>query len=161
MSTIDILKAGIYSAQDLVNILNKVYAEETVFSIRAKANVQALEQMYINNWLMNPVEKWNDDDTHSNSWKSRDIGPQGLVFVIKPKCTHFYNYSEYMEFVLSCSISLPVYLLEKGRKEHRIDSNCKITIGFNEPIFINVIREGFYKFDIGIDLTNEEEDNFL
>lgn len=31
----------------------------------------------------------------------------------------------------------------------------------NEPIFINVIREGFYTFDVGIDLTNNEEDNFL
>lgn len=160
-STIDILKAGIYSAQDLVNILNKVYSEEAVFSIKAQTNVQALEQMLINNWLMNPVEKWNDDDTHSNSWRSRDIGPQGLVFVIKPACTHFYNYSEYMEFVLSYSISLPVYLLDKGRKEHRIDSDCKITIGSNDPIFINVIRDGFYTFDIGVDLTNNEEDNFL
>lgn len=161
LSTIDILKAGIYSAQDLVNILNKVYSEEAVFSIKAQTNVQALEQMLINNWLMNPVEKWNDDDTHSNSWRSRDIGPQGLVFVIKPACTHFYNYSEYMEFVLSYSISLPVYLLDKGRKEHRIDSDCKITIGSNEPIFINVIHDGFYTFDIGVDLTNNEEDNFL
>ena len=161
LSTIDILKAGIYSAQDLVNILNKVYSEEAVFSIKAQTNVQALEQMLINNWLMNPVEKWNDDDTHSNSWRSRDIGPQGLVFVIKPACTHFYNYSEYMEFVLSYSISLPVYLLDKGRKEHRIDSDCKITIGSNDPIFINVIRDGFYTFDIGVDLTNNEEDNFL
>ena len=161
LSTIDILKAGIYSAQDLVNILNKVYAEETVFSIKAQTNVQALEQMLINNWLLNPVEKWNDDDTHSNSWRSRDIGPQGLVFVIKPACTHFYNYSEYMEFVLSYSISLPVYLLDKGRKEHRIDSDYKITIGSNESIFINVIRNGFYTFDIGIDLTSNEEDNFL
>ena len=111
--------------------------------------------MFINNWLINPVEKWNDDDTHSNTWKSRDIGPQGTAFVIKPKCMHFYNYSEYTEFVLSYSISLPVYLLDKGRKEHRIDSNCKITIGSNEPIFINVIREGFYTFDVGIDLTNQ------
>lgn len=161
LSTIDILKAGIYSAQDLVNILNKVYSEEAVFSIKAQTNVQALEQMLINNWLMNPVEKWNDDDTHSNSWRSRDIGPQGLVFVIKPACTHFYNYSEYMEFVLSYSISLPVYLLDKGRKEHRIDSDCKITIGSNDSIFINVIRDGFYTFDIGVDLTNNEEDNFL
>ena len=54
-----------------------------------------------------------------------------------------------------------MYLLDKGRKEHRIDSNCKITIGSNEPIFINVIRDGFYTFDVGIDLTNNEEDNFL
>lgn len=157
----NILKRGIYSAQDLVNILNKVYAEETNFSIKAQTNVKALEQMFINNWLINPVEKRNDDDTHSNTWKSRDIGPQGIAFVIKPECTHFYNYSEYAEFVLSYSISLPVYLLDKGRKEHRIDSNCKITIGSNEPIFINIIREGFYTFDVGIDLTNIEEDNFL
>ena len=161
LSTIKILKCGIYSAQDLVNILNKVYAKETIFSIKAQTNVKALEQMFINNWLINPVEKWQDDDTHSNSWRSRDIGPQGIAFVMKPECTHFYNYSEYMEFVLSYSISLPVYLLDKGRKEHRIDSNCRITIGSNEPILINVIREGFYTFDVGIDLNDDDEDNFL
>lgn len=161
LSTMEILKCGIYSAQDLVNILNKVYAKETIFSVKAQTNVKALEQMFINNWLINPVEKWHDDDTHSNSWRSRDIRPQGIAFVMKPECTHFYNYSEYMEFVLSYSISLPVYLLDKGRKEHRIDSNCRITIGANEPILINVIREGFYTFDVGIDLTNDEEDKFL
>ena len=161
LSTMEILKCGIYSAQDLVNILNKVYAKETIFSVKAQTNVKALEQMFINNWLINPVEKWHDDDTHSNSWRSRDIGPQGIAFVMKPECTHFYNYSEYMEFVLSYSISLPVYLLDKGRKEHRIDSNCRITIGSNEPILINVIREGFYTFDVGIDLNDDEEENFL
>lgn len=161
LSTMEILKCDIYSAEDLVKILNEVYAKETIFSVKAQTNVKELEQMFINNWLINPVEKWHDDDTHSNSWRSRDIGPQGIAFVIKPECTHFYNYSEYMEFVLSYSISLPVYLLDKGRKEHRIDSDCRITIGSNEPIFINVIREGFYTFDVGIDLTDNEEDNFL
>ena len=35
LSTMNILKRGIYSAQDLVNILNKAYAEETNFSIKA------------------------------------------------------------------------------------------------------------------------------
>ena len=161
LATINILKCDIYSAQDLVNILNQVYAEEVVFSVKAQTNAKALKQMFINNWLINPVEKWNEDDTHSNSWSSREIEPQGIVFVIKPECSHFCNYSEYMEFVLLHSISLPMYLLDKGRKEHRIDSTCRISIGSNEPILINVIREGFYEFDIGVDLSNDEEDNFL
>ncbi len=156
LSTIDILKVGIYSAQDLVNILNKVYTEEVVFSIKAQSNVMALEQMFMTNWLINPVEKWHDDDTHSNNWSSREIGPQGIVFVKKPECMQFYNHSEYMEFVLSYSISLPVYLLDIGRKSHRIDSNCKISIGTDEPVFINVVRERFYTFDIGVDLTSDE-----
>ena len=161
LATINILKCDIYSAQDLVNILNQVYAEEVVFSVMAQTNAKALKQMFINNWLINPVERWNEDDTHSNSWSSREIEPQGIVFVIKPECSHFCNYSEYMEFVLLHSISLPMYLLDKGRKEHRIDSTCRISIGSNEPILINVIREGFYEFDIGVDLSNDEEDNFL
>ena len=156
LSTIDILKVGIYSAQDLVNILNKVSTEEVVFSIKAQSNVMALEQMFMTNWLINPVEKWHDDDTHSNNWSSREIGPQGIVFVKKPECMQFYNHSEYMEFVLSYSISLPVYLLDIGRKSHRIDSNCKISIGTDEPVFINVVRERFYTFDIGVDLTSDE-----
>ncbi len=162
LSTINVLKEGLYSAKDLVAVLNEVYDEEPEFSVKAQTNAKALERMFINNWLINPVEKWHEDDTHSNNWSSRDIDPQGIAFICKPDRTHFHNYSEYMEFALSNSITLPVYLLDKGRKEHRIDSDCQITIGARESILINVIREGFYSFDIGVDLTNNElEDIFL
>ena len=114
----------------------------------------------MNNWLINPEEKWQEDDTCANNWSSRNIAPQGLAFVRRPDSPYFRNYSEYTEFQLSESVSMPTYLLEKGRKAHKIDLH-KITIGSDEPFFINVIREGFYNFNTGFDLSETVEDNFL
>ena len=160
MKTLDALSIGKYSAEILVKMLNEVYSEEPQISTKACDNADMLKQMFICNWLICPMEKWQEDDTRANNWSSRDIAPQGLAFVCKPVRTYFRNYSEYMEFQLSKSISIPTYLLEKGRKAHKIDV-YKITIGSNAPVAINVIREGFYNIDVGFDLSEVEEDNFL
>ena len=160
METMNALSVGEYSTEGLVRLLNEVYSEEPQIGVKARVNADMLRQMFICNWLICPVEKWQEDDTRANNWSSRDIAPQGLAFVCKPDCTYFCNYSEYMEFQLAKSISMPAYLLEKGRKAHKIDS-YKITIGGNAPVAINVIREGFYNLDIGFDLSEVEEDNFL
>ncbi len=158
--SVDVITAGKYAAENLVGLLNKVYSEEPKINVKARNNSDMLKQMFTYNWLICPMEKWQEDDTHTNNWSSRNIVPQGLAFVCKPVYTYFRNYSEYMEFQLSKSISMPTYLLEKGRKEHKIDT-YKITIGSNNPIPINVIREGFYNFDIGFDLSELVKDNFL
>lgn len=160
VDTMDVLSTGKYSSDKLVTLLNKVYSEEPQISAKARANADMLRQMFICNWLICPVENWQEDDTRANNWSSRDIAPQGLSFVCKPDCTYFRSYSEYMEFQLSKSISMPTYLLDKGRKAHKIDT-CKITIGNNASVAINVIREGFYNLHVGFDLSEVEEDNFL
>lgn len=160
VDTMDVLSTGKYSSDKLVTLLNKVYSEEPQISAKARANADMLRQMFICNWLICPVENWQEDDTRANNWSSRDIAPQGLAFVCKPDCTYFRSYSEYMEFQLSKSISMPTYLLDKGRKAHKIDT-CKITIGNNASVAINVIREGFYNLHVGFDLSEVEEDNFL
>lgn len=160
IDTIDVLSTGRYTAESLVRLLNEVYSEEPQIGVKARSNADMLRQMFICNWLICPMEKWQEDDTHANNWSSRDIAPQGLAFVCKPDSTYFRSYSEYMEFQLLKSISVPAYLLEKGRKSHKIDT-YKITIGNNVPIAISVIREGFYNLDLGFDLSEIEEDNFL
>ena len=160
MKTINTLSTGKYSAESLVEMLNEVYSEEPQIGTKARDNADMLRQMFICNWLICPMEKWQEDDTRVNNWSSRDIAPQGLAFVCKPVNTYFRSYSEYVEFQLSKSISMPAYLLEKGRKAHKIDT-CKITIGSNAPVAINVIREGFYNIDVGFDLSEMKEDNFL
>lgn len=160
MDTKYVLTTGKYSAENLVKLLNEVYSEEPQIGIKSRNNANMLKQMFTYNWLICPKEKWMEDDTHANNWSSRDIAPQGLAFVCKPACAYFCSYSEYMEFQLSKSISMPAYLLEKGRKLHKIEA-FKITIGNNMSVVINVIREGFYSFDIGFDLSEVKEDNFL
>lgn len=161
LATKRILKPWRYSAKNLVEMLNQVYKDEIKFDAKSEDNAKQLEGMFIANWLINPAEKWQEDDTHANLWQSRDIAPQDIAFVCKPEQTHFNNYSQYMEYVLRYSVSLPVYLLDKGRKMHRIDCNCDISIGNEPSVKINIIRDGYYNFEIGVDLTSEPNDNFL
>ncbi len=161
MATKRLLKPGIYSAKRLVALLNQVYGDGITFDAKSESNAKELESMFIVNWLINPAEKWQEDDTHSNQWQSRDIAPQDIAFVCMPERMHFNNYSQYMEYVLKAAVSLPVYLLDKGRKMHRIDCDREITIGNEPPVKINIIREGYYDFDKGVDLTSEPNDNFL
>ncbi len=162
IDTKDVLKCGRYSADALVELLNGVYlgAPQLDTNTKACANAKTLKSMFVNNWLINPVEQWHEDDTCTNNWSSRDIDPQGLAFICQPDSAYFCNYSEYMEFQLLKSVSMSAYLLEKGRKEHKIDLH-KITIGNDGSFYINVIREGFYNFDTGFDLSETLEDNFL
>lgn len=161
MATRQLLKPGKYTAKYLVTLLNQVYENGIAFDAKSESNANVLENMFTINWLINPAEKWQEDDTHSNQWQSRDIAPQDIAFVCMPERAHFNNYSQYMEYVLMDSVSLPVYLLDKGRKMHRIDCDCEITIGNEPPVKINIIREGYYDFDKGVDLTSEPNDNFL
>lgn len=160
IDTKGVLKCGRYSAETLVRLLNRVYLEVPQLGEKANDNANTLKLMFMNNWLINPEEKWQEDDTCANNWSSRNIAPQGLAFVRRPDSPYFRNYSEYTEFQLSESVSMPTYLLERGRKAHKIDLH-KITIGSDEPFFINVIREGFYNFNTGFDLSETVEDNFL
>lgn len=161
MATKQLLKPGKYSAKHLVALLNQVYKDGIMFDAKSENNAKELENMFIDNWLINPAEQWREDDTHANQWQSRDIAPQDVAFVCKPERTHFSSYSQYMEYVLMDSVSLPVYLLDKGRKMHRIDCDVEITIGNDPSVKINIIREGYYDFDKGVDLTSEPNDNFL
>lgn len=157
--TKDYLKTGVYSNNLMLDLLNKVYREEPSFSIEAENNVKKLEEKFRYNWLILPKENANEDDSSANFWKCRNISPQGDLFVLQPQSKYFYKYSDYTDFKMESVISLPVYLLEKGRKNHVIDL-IKIEVGHKE-LCINVLREGFYNFETGIDLLGDITDNFL
>lgn len=156
--TIKLVKPDIYNAAELVELINKVYAKSSEDNVRANQNAALLRENFIDNWLICPTQKSELDDTDTNLWKSRDISAHDTVYVKKPDLLSFRNYSDFMEFKLLNGISIPVYLMEKCRKMHRIDS-FKIKIGDAQCEYIDVIRPGFYDNYVGIDMS--DPDNFL
>lgn len=140
--TAEILKTAFYSAEKLVNLLNQVYSIQNSFSPKAINNAKSLKEYFSWNWLINPMQDSATDDTDTNFWRSRNIAPQDTVFVKEPKSKFFYNYFDFQNWKLQHSLELPIYLINKGLKQHKIDVK-KISIKDNIE-FIYIIREGFY-----------------
>lgn len=160
LATKDVLQLECYSSDDMTVLLNDVYKEKFKFSFEAKRNVMELEKMFKSNWLICPRDVSDEDDVESKEWRSRNIVYQDDVFVCPPPTHQFRNYSEFLEYKLLYAISLPEYLVIKGKnKLNRIDSGYEVKIGKNSIVRLNVVRTGFYDDKKGVDLTRE--DNFL
>ena len=160
LMTKDVLHLKSYSSDDMTFLLNNVYKEKFEFSSEAKRNVRELEEMFRDNWLIYPRDVSDKDDVESKEWRSRNIVYQDDVFVCPPPTHQFRNYSEFLEYKLLYAISLPEYLVIKGKnKLNRIDPGYEVKIGKNSVIRLNVVRPGFYDDKKGLDLTRE--DNFL
>ena len=160
LMTKDVLLQKSYSSDDMTILLNNVYKEKFEFSFEAKSNVKELEKMFKYNWLICPRDVSDEDDVENKEWRSRNIVYQDDVFVCPPPTHQFRNYSEFLEYKLLNAISLPEYLVIKGKnKLNRIDSGYEVKIGKNSIVRLNVVRTGFYDEKMGLDLTRE--DNFL
>lgn len=160
--TMKILKVNQYNADTLVDMLNKVYESERIYSPRSTENANSLRDYFKTNWLINPMQKSAEDADCVNFWKSRNIVAQGTVFVQKPSTTYFNNYIDFQSWKIFNSVELPVYLIEKGKKQHKIDLR-KIKVSDDE-INLYVISEGFYTEEFGAvfyDDTNSTENRML
>lgn len=164
-STNELIRERKYNSSELTSLLNSVYHGRHTFSIKALDNAKKLGELFEYNWLINPVEKTDKKQEDTTMWKSRDVAPQGTVFVSPPeKGTMFWN--EYLQYKMKSGIDLPVYQLENARKLHRVDMvEISIIESLNDKEFtisINVVRGGFYDSNIGLDLLKpSNEDNFL
>lgn len=153
IKTMEMLETIFYSADKLVNMLNHIYSSETGFSAKAISNANHLKEYFQYNWLINPMQVTSTDDTDTNYWRSRNIASQDTVFVRKPESKYFSNYLSFQNWKLSNSIELPVYLIEKGKKNHMID--IEIMKIKDEVETLYVIREGFYNKLKGVIFTDE------
>lgn len=156
IQTIHILVEKAYNFEMLVDILNQIYNSEKKYSIKSIANAKNLKDYYTINWLINPQQKSSIDDESANFWKSRDIMPQDTIFVKKPISTNFINYLEFQSWKICNSIELPVYEIEKGRKQHKIDI-IKVIVK-DETVSMYIVRDGFYNDTIGVDLFEKDND---
>lgn len=157
LMTKDVLHLKSYSSDDMTFLLNNVYKEKFEFSYEAKRNVGELEKMFKYNWLICPKDVSDEDDVESKEWRSRNVVYQDDVFVCPPPTHQFRNYSEFLEYKLLYAISLPEYLVIKGKnKLNRIDPGYEVKIGKNSIVRLNVVRTGFYDEKMGLDLTSDE-----
>lgn len=155
--TLDSLHEGTYTENDMLNVLNAVYCSGVQISDKAVNNAKVLEECFKDNWLINPIEKHEQDESDTSFWKSRNIGSQIMVYTEKPSNSYFSSYSDFMTFQLQKSLAIPMYLI--GKIRNKIDlSDVYIA---NEVRKICVIREGFYNGEIGLKTSDNNEDNFL
>lgn len=154
--TISVLDKGSYNAEKLVALLNNIYSDNLSFSIKAQINANNLKNYFSFNWMINPKQISDEDDDSLNFWKSRDITAQDIVYVCKPDNCVFTNYLSFQNWKICHSVELPVYLIEIGRRRHRIESlEIKIVNDFER---INVVRDGFYNYRIGVDFMEQKDE---
>ena len=135
--------------------MNSVYDKINGYSSKASENARILEVTFVTNWLILPAQKVCIDDKETNNWKSRDIDGQETVLASKPQSDYFSNYMDFQIWKNSNSIELPLYMIRNGVKNHMIDL-MNIQVKDNEEQCY-VIREGFYRADIGVDLNKNDD----
>jgi CRISPR-associated endonuclease/helicase Cas3 len=153
--TQEVLEQKSYSANKLLSLINTIYSQNQTFTALAKDNARKLKDSFRCNWLINPMQKTAEDDTDTNQWKSRNIDAQDSVYTERPQTNYFRNYLEFQSWKLNVAIEIPVYLIKKYHQEHIIDP-LSVRIGEDEQ-GIFVLREGFYDFEKGISITNEDQ----
>lgn len=151
------IETTFYSANKLVEFINEVYSEQTLFSSKAITNATILKEYFSYNWLINPKQVTLTDDTDTNFWKSRNIEAQDTVYTVKPESKFFNNDFDFQDYKFQNSLELPVCLIEKGKKQGKISSN-KIWLKDDE-VHIYIIEYGFYNNKKGVSFI--EEDQFL
>lgn len=155
VKTKEMIQPTLYNAEKLVGMLNIIYNEQTSFSPKAISNANSLKEYFSWNWLIASKQMSGTDDISTNFWKSRNIEPQDIVFVTSPDSKFFSNYLEFQSWKLQSSIELPIYLIEKGQKQHMIEIQ---KIHIKEDVeFIHVVREGFYAIEKGISFSESNQ----
>jgi CRISPR-associated endonuclease/helicase Cas3 len=147
-NTLQLLETKCYNAETLVCMLNHVYKFKRCYSPKSIENANILKDYFKVNWLINPSQKSVEDAVYVNFWKSRDIIAQDTVCVKMPSIRYFTNYIDFQSWKIFNSVELPVYLIEKGKQQHKIDI-IKIKVK-DEEIIMYVIREGFYTDELGV-----------
>ncbi|GAA4492932.1 hypothetical protein GCM10023172_00830 [Hymenobacter ginsengisoli] len=121
------LAAGEYSARRLVDLVNELYPKVAEETTEIWANRRALETAAVANWLLLPKAETEQDDEETHTWKSRDIGPQKVVYAStnfsallgEGDPVGFANSFAFREWALPHAITIPVYdfrrALEAGK----------------------------------------------
>jgi len=148
LKTIDLLKTKPYSAKDFVDFINTIYAELEDFGVKAKDNAKLLKEQFAYNWIVLPKASSEIDDTETLFWKSRNIDNNVTVLTKFPENRYFSSYMDWQAFKNENSVDLPVYLIRKGKKSHKIYQS-KIYLK-DEQIEVWRTYHGVYEFEKGL-----------
>jgi CRISPR-associated endonuclease/helicase Cas3 len=148
-----------YSAADFVNLVNQVYPQSISFSDKAVMNANNLKNYLVYNWLISSKEIVLEDADEAVHWKSRNIQGNEPVFVKRPDSIYFKNWTELNEFKSENSVDLPLYLVEKAIKKHKLE-RVEIHVG-DDKQFITAAYEGIYSSDTGLVFKEDALEDFI
>ena len=161
------LVAGYYSARRFVELVDELYPVVIVETTDVRNNREELENLVVQNWLLLPKAETELDDEETTQWKSRDIGPQKVVyadtdfsiFALEGDSRDFRGAFAFREWALPHSITIPVYDFQRARKTEKLEA---VTVRINEETeTIYVVKQRFYdklqglRFDQKISTENE------
>lgn len=144
------LVAGEYSARRLVDLVNELYPKVAEETTAVWENRTALETAAVANWLLLPKAETEQDDEETHRWKSRDIGPQKVVYAN----TNFLSFDmegdplvfsgsmAFREWALPHAISIPVYDFLRAQRAGKLEE-----IGIHisqEPEIIWTVKPTYY-----------------
>ena len=118
-----------------------------------------MKEQFAYNWIVLPNANGEVDDTETLFWKSRDIDNNVTVLTIFPEKPYFVDYMEWQAFKNENSVNLPVYLIRKGKKTHKIYQS-KIYLK-DEELEVWRTHEGVYGFEKGLFFSDVDTDLFL
>lgn len=162
------LVAGSYSARQFVNLVNELYPAVPRETTEVQNNREELEKLIVQNWLLLPKAETELDDEETTHWKSRDIGPQKVVFAdtdfsvfdFEGDPRDFRGAFAFREWALSHSISIPVRDFKIAQKTEKLQP-VKVRIN-DELETIHVVKKQFYNERQGLRFDQEAspEDEF-
>ena len=115
LATDDQLDAGQHLTKvDFRERTNEVYDETLTYSKQARHNQKALDEEFGHHWLIGPESTMDEDDTQTDRWQSRIIGPQVEVFVSEEHVDASYtDYRSFERATMKYAISVPSYRLDQ------------------------------------------------
>lgn len=155
LKTLELIECKTYKTETLIELLKMVYSERNKVSVKSSQNAKHLKESFMNNWLINPRQLSSKEDADVAFWRSRSSVPSGTVYTVKPQPAYFNSYYDFQIWKIRYSIDLPIYLIERGVKQSKIDT---LSVRIHEDeIAIYIIKEGYYNKRIGAVFINDPE----
>ncbi len=157
------LEDGDYSPRRFADLVNELYPSATSPSPRARDNARALENSFVNNWLITQfAELESEDDEQTHIWKSRDIAPQQTVYVGVEISTHISNDTpsldlsnrfKFREWQLKHGVQIYGYQLAKAIENSAVEKRT-FNIGEDSEI-VYLVNVNYYDLNYGLRLNRE------
>lgn len=142
--------------ENLVEHTNRLYQNETEFSVAAESNQVAYRELIEKNWLLTGDAGNNEEDTIAGKWKSRDITEQVTVLTGEHN-PRFYSYKQFQDYALEYGVSCPIYKIrsEMRKKEGEGSSIRHTTLqvgpdGREKPVEVYCAVKGAYSQEMGL-----------
>lgn len=132
------LVEGGYSPRDFSDLVNRLYPTANAPTVAARNNARALENSFVNNWLIVQNAESDLDDEGTHIWKSRDIDYQQTVYVGFENSTFidndtpaisFRNRTKFREWSLKHGVQIYGYQLTKARENGAVEESTIIIGG--------------------------------